>query len=123
MDRNDSRPADMLAKERTFLAYVRTALAFVGFGFVIARFALFAREISTVAHVDVPNRHLSTGLGIAMAIAGILVGVYGAYRYVASDRAMRAGETRTMSQGVAIGGGLLIAVLGALVALDLFAFR
>jgi putative membrane protein len=35
--------ADYLAAERTFLAWIRTGLALVGFGFVVARFGLFFR--------------------------------------------------------------------------------
>src|SRR5215469_1860512 len=36
---------DVLAAERTFLAWIRTGLALMGFGFVVARFGLFLREI------------------------------------------------------------------------------
>ncbi|MBV9232636.1 MAG: DUF202 domain-containing protein, partial [Candidatus Eremiobacteraeota bacterium] len=41
---------DTLANERTYLAYIRTALAFIAFGFVIARFSLFAREFASLMH-------------------------------------------------------------------------
>ena len=34
--------SDYLAAERTFLAWIRTGLALMGFGFVVARFGLFA---------------------------------------------------------------------------------
>jgi Domain of unknown function (DUF202) len=46
-----STPVDIrehLAAERTLLAYVRTGLALMGFGFVVARFGLFLREIRFV---------------------------------------------------------------------------
>jgi hypothetical protein len=36
-----SGPSDYLAAERTFLAWIRTGLALMGFGFVVARFGLF----------------------------------------------------------------------------------
>jgi putative membrane protein len=36
---------DYLAEERTFLAWIRTSLALIGFGFVVARFGLFLAEI------------------------------------------------------------------------------
>ncbi|MEO6913559.1 MAG: DUF202 domain-containing protein [Candidatus Baltobacteraceae bacterium] len=41
---NDVRAADALANERTYLAYVRTALAFIAFGFAQA------------AHISIPPR-------------------------------------------------------------------
>jgi len=37
--------SDYLAAERTFLAWVRTALTLMAFGFVVARFGLFLREL------------------------------------------------------------------------------
>ena len=41
-------PADHLANERTFLAWIRTSIALMGFGFVIVKFALFIKQISLV---------------------------------------------------------------------------
>jgi len=35
---------DYLAAEQTFLAWIRTGLAFMGFGFVVARFGLFLQQ-------------------------------------------------------------------------------
>ncbi|MGH7708095.1 MAG: YidH family protein [Vulcanimicrobiaceae bacterium] len=67
MANDNRRISDMLANERTFLAYLRTALSFIAFGFVIARFSLFSREISVVAHITLPNAHAATGFGTAMA--------------------------------------------------------
>ena len=36
--------SDYLAAERTLLAWIRTGLALMGFGFVVARYGLFLRE-------------------------------------------------------------------------------
>ena len=36
---------DYLAAERTFLAWLRTGLALMGFGFVVDRFGLFLRQL------------------------------------------------------------------------------
>jgi len=118
-----NRSNDYLANERTFLAYLRTSLSFVAFGFVIARFALFAREISVVAHITVPNKHASTVFGMAMALAGIVVGIYGSFRYAATDGALRRGEAKAMPSWAAIVGGAIVGVIGLVVAVDLFAFR
>jgi len=117
------RPTDVLANERTFLAYLRTAISFIALGFVIARFSLFQREISVVAHIATPNQHASTLLGTAMAIAGVLVGAYGAFRYVASDAALRRGEMSAMPAGAAIGASIVVAVIGVAVAVELSAFQ
>ena len=37
----ESDPRVFFAAERTFLAWIRTGLALMGFGFVVARFGLF----------------------------------------------------------------------------------
>ena len=37
---------DHMANERTFLAWVRTSIAIMAFGFVVEKFALFIREIT-----------------------------------------------------------------------------
>jgi putative membrane protein len=42
--------SDYLAAERTLLAWLRTGLALMGFGFVVARFGLFLQELNVVQH-------------------------------------------------------------------------
>jgi putative membrane protein len=120
---NEMRPTDSLANERTFLAYARTALAFIGFGFVIARFALFTREVAVVAHLRGTPTSISTVFGTGMALAGVACAVYGAYRYVAVARAIRAGGNAPMPDGGAITVAGIIALIGAVVMWTLFAFR
>ena len=40
--------SDYLAAERTMLAWIRTGLALMGFGFVVARFGLFLQQIQVM---------------------------------------------------------------------------
>ncbi|HEY8321577.1 MAG TPA: DUF202 domain-containing protein [Candidatus Baltobacteraceae bacterium] len=115
-------PTDALANERTYLAYVRTALAFVAFGFVVARFALFTREISAVAHIAVPQNGVSRAFGIAMVFAGVVVALVGGFRYGATDRALRRGQSRALSPAWAYVGATLLAVVGGIVAFEIFRF-
>ena len=119
----DSRNRDYLANERTFLAYMRSALAFIAFGFVIARFSLFTREISSIAHIRVPNTHTSAEFGVGMAITGIVLGIYGTTRYANTNTAIRQNEPRPMPVAAAIISAVAIAAIGIVVALALFEIR
>ncbi|MBC5801206.1 MAG: DUF202 domain-containing protein [Candidatus Eremiobacteraeota bacterium] len=123
MNSSEIRATDVLANERTLLAYMRTALAFVAFGFVVARFALFERELTVVTHPAFPHAHASTPFGIATALAGAAVGVYGALRYIITDTALRRGRTSAMPPWAAGVVGGVTAAIGILVAVDLSAFR
>ena len=48
---NDPRMADHMANERTFLAWIRTSLGIIAFGFVIERFGLFIRQMGLILPV------------------------------------------------------------------------
>ena len=106
-------PRIYLAAERTFLAWIRTGLACMGFGFVVARFGLFMRELvlsnPTVAH------HSSTGVSLPVGIAligiGILVTIAAAVRH---HRYIQAIERACFQQEFGVGFGVVVAVLLAL---------
>lgn len=114
---------DHLANERTFLAYIRTALAFIAFGFVIARFSLFTREISIIAHLNVPATHASAEFGVGMAVAGIVLGMYGALRYAQTRTGIESKQTRPMPVAAAWISAAAIAAIGTVVAIALFEVR
>lgn len=123
IDVNQQRATDSLANERTFLAYTRTALAFIAFGFVIARFSLFTREVAVVAHIRETSPAISTAFGTVMALAGVACAAYGAFRYIASARALRAGKDATMPDAAAALIAGIIAIIGLIVTWTLFTFR
>jgi len=119
-DLEDSvRASDVLANERTYLAYVRTALAFIGFGFVIARFSLFEREFQAIAHVPITSPNISTPFGTAMAVFGVIVALLGAWRYGVTDRGLRRGRVVAFSPVAGYTIATLIATIGTAVALAL----
>lgn len=70
----DSDPRVFFASERTLLAWLRTGLAIIAIGFVIARFGLFVHllslQVQPLQHR--PSLSLSAGLGIAFVVVGSL---------------------------------------------------
>ena len=51
------RQREHQANERTFLAWVRTSIALIGFGFAIARFGIFLRQLEWVHPSYVMSRN------------------------------------------------------------------
>lgn len=77
-------PSDHLANERTFLAWIRTSIALMGFGFVIVKFALFIRQMSFVVAEKtlVPEaKGYSAEIGVIMIAFGAVVATLAFLRY------------------------------------------
>ncbi|MBV9028009.1 MAG: DUF202 domain-containing protein [Candidatus Eremiobacteraeota bacterium] len=110
---------DTLANERTYLAYIRTALAFIAFGFVIARFSLFAREFASLVHGAGRVTGTSTSFGTAMALFGVFIALLGAWRYSATQRALEAGRVVSLSPLAGYGIATFVVAVGAIVAIAL----
>lgn len=82
------KPADHLANERTFLSWVRTSIALMGFGFVIVKFSLFIKEISIALGEDaiVRDRGYSALMGVGMVSLGAIMTVLAYVRYINNER-------------------------------------
>ncbi|WP_439628350.1 YidH family protein [Gemmata sp.] len=90
------------AAERPLLAWVRTGLAMTGFGFVVAKFGLFLREIAHVRGLP-PHRQSGTALmvfGVAVSL-GAAVGHRRTVRRLERERPLR---FRRLSLAVATAG-------------------
>jgi len=68
-------PRVFFAAERTLLAWVRTGLTIMAFGFVVARFGLFLRLLAAQQGQGVPEAELHNRLSNAVGIALVLIGV------------------------------------------------
>ncbi|MEG4068664.1 DUF202 domain-containing protein [Microcoleus sp. Pol11C2] len=78
------RQREHQANERTFLAWLRTSLALIGFGFAISRFSLFLRQFqATLTQQEVSSHPFfnSETLGLSMVVFGIAVIALAAWRY------------------------------------------
>src|SRR3954468_8773564 len=112
-------PRIYFAAERTLLAWVRTGVALMGFGFVVARFGLFLREIAAAGDKNVaPHTGLSLYVGVALVALGVLVNMAAGIKYRRTLSRLRRGDSIAsgpLSLEVILAGvlALLGLVLGA----------
>lgn len=80
---NAGTPGDHLANERTFLAWIRTSIAVMGFGFVVVKFSLFIRQIALAlgANTSVHQTGDSQRIGILLVALGTITIVFSFVRY------------------------------------------
>jgi putative membrane protein len=116
---------DLLAAERTFLAWIRTGLALMGFGFVVARFGLFLQQLQLVQHAPAaPTQGLSLWFGTALIAVGVAVFVLSAWHHVRLVQELNRGgpvPSRPSTQAVAI--ALFLALVGLAMAIYLISLR
>jgi putative membrane protein len=89
---NSSRARDHLANERTFLAWVRTSVAIVVFGFAIGRFAIALRQLARFQGEVANTTGLSVWLGMSSIVAGVVMVVAGLLRYRKTRSQIDAGQ-------------------------------
>ncbi len=102
---NPDRQREHQANERTFLAWLRTSIALISFGFAIARFGLFLQEFQTSLHPptsqaepSVLAQFLGVGssqlLGVGLAVVGVVVIALAAWRYNRVYQQIESGDYR-----------------------------
>lgn len=70
--------SDYLAAERTLLAWIRTGLALMGFGFVVARFGLFLQQLQATQRATAARPYgISLWFGTVLIAVGVIVNVFG----------------------------------------------
>jgi putative membrane protein len=86
--------SDHAANERTFLAWVRTGIATIAFGFVVEKFNLFVR---TIAEANASNAGARLNLdrfsgafshydGLVLIVIGMVIIVLSLWRFIKTSR-------------------------------------
>ncbi|MCL4501773.1 MAG: DUF202 domain-containing protein [Deltaproteobacteria bacterium] len=83
---------DHMANERTFLAWIRTSIGIMAFGFVVEKFALFIKELPEIfektksSSITSVTIGLSTIFGMALVAIGAFIGILAFIRYKKVER-------------------------------------
>jgi len=87
---------EILSNERTFLAWVRTSIAVMTLGFVIAKFSVWMRQMSAQLGPKDGVHHLGVAvpLGEVIIAIGALLTAFAAWRFHAVNRAIERGEIK-----------------------------
>jgi putative membrane protein len=109
-----ARYTDHAANERTFLAWIRTGIALMGFGFVVAHFGMFPDEFHMTQHASgAQPQEISLWFGAALVGIGVTVNLLSAWRHMRRVGQLNRGQfaRRAGSEpGVAV--AMFLALLG-----------
>jgi putative membrane protein len=95
--------SDHAANERTFLAWLRTAIAIIAFGFVVEKFNLFLLTIVAAAQLEAPRRQvlervagpIGRNEGLALIFVGTVLIIVAAARFIRTGRLIDDEQTHT----------------------------
>jgi len=97
-------PGDHLANERTFLAWIRTAVGIMAFGFVVVKFTLFIKQLSLVLGKEmVMKSHGVSGIaGVTLVIVGMVMSILAYKRYLDVKKQLETGVYKHSSALISV---------------------
>jgi putative membrane protein len=106
---NMKNTSDRLANERTFLAWIRTSIGIMAFGFVVVKFSLFVKQLSVLLgkQTVIQQKGYSSILGITLVAFGALVSLFAYIRYRKTEKEILINSYK--------GSSLLISFLAAFI--------
>ena len=106
--------SDYLAAERTQLAWIRTGLALMGFGFVVARFGIFLQEVRVEGMGPTRSSFgLSLWFGTALIASGVILSIWSGFHHLRLTRQLDQGApTRPHLAFLAVLTAVFLALIG-----------
>lgn len=105
------RYSDLAANERTYLAWMRTSLAIIAFGFLMERFDLVLRTFALSlgdGTIKLPPG-IGREAGVVLVALGLVVMIFSTIRFIKTTRLLKSdGEEAYSIGGVLVVGGSFI---------------
>ena len=88
------RPNDHLANERTFLAWMRTSIGIMGFGFIVVKFSMFIKHITLLIEGSITLSEVSNSgiIGVLLVLVGVLTAVMALINYKRIKKQLETGD-------------------------------
>ena len=113
-EKRKGNATDYLANERTFLAWVRTSIGIMAFGFVVVKFSLFLKQISLIIQKDqvlkIPHTGYSAILGIILVAVGVVTLVMSFIRYRTTNKQLDEGAYTNSSLSITLLTALILLI-------------
>src|ERR1700758_1599902 len=95
---------DHLANERTFLAWLRTSIGIMAFGFVVVKFSLFIKQISVLLGKNtVPTQGgYSQIIGVLLVTTGVILLFLSYLRYKKTEKQLTSESYASSSKLIAV---------------------
>ena len=97
---NKENAREHLANERTLLAWIRTSIGIMAFGFVVVKFSLFIKQISLLLDKQVPvtpQHGYSSLIGIMLVAVGALILILAYLKYKQTEQQLKEQAFRSSS--------------------------
>lgn len=114
-----------MANERTFLAWIRTSIGIMAFGFVLEKFALFTKQMAFILgeqHIEgisPPSHGWSSIMGVSLVALGAAMS---ALAYVRYKKVKKQIDTDSYIHSTTINAWLTLAVFGVGILLVVYLF-
>jgi putative membrane protein len=84
--------SEYLANERTFLAWIRTSIAVISLGFLIAKFSIWLNQLAEYKGAQIQRAGASLPIGVTMMLFGAGMSIMAYFRFNTVNRQIEAGH-------------------------------
>ncbi len=117
-DKRLKNTTDHLANERTFLAWIRTSIGIMAFGFVVVKFSLFVKQLTLLLGKEqiIQQKGYSAIVGIVLVAVGAIASILAYIRYKKTEKQINENRYQSSSLLISILTGFIFLISVLLIA-------